>query len=227
MSWRGGVYGWPHLLAAASCTQLRDPHHRQPPPPSARSHRTLVGRRARHTSHLPRRARRTKVRGSQLRRALTDVPTTHPSGGGGGRASRGCSSPAAFSRWVASPLYAYIQPYTAIACRAIERAAYLRVAICPAPLSRISFLWFSYPALSSAGPSSHHRRHPPPPASGCLSVLSPPPARISRCLGNHRRFALTRARDYRPHRPCLRSAAAAGPVVAADGARCLRCVVGG
>lgn len=83
MSWRGGVYGWPHLLAAASCTQLRDPHHRQPPPPSARSHRTLVGRRARHTSHLPRRARRTKVRGSQLRRALTDVPTTHPSGGGG------------------------------------------------------------------------------------------------------------------------------------------------
>lgn len=146
---------------------------------------------------------------------------------GGGRASRGCSSPAAFSRWVASPLYAYIQPYTAIACRAIERAAYLRVAICPAPLSRISFLWFSYPALSSAGPSSHHRRHPPPPASGCLSVLSPPPARISRCLGDHRRFALTRARDYRPHRPCLRSAAAAGPVVAADGARCLRCVVGG
>lgn len=85
MSWRGGVYGWPHLLAAASCTQLRDPHHRQPPPPSARSHRTLVGRRARHTSHLPRRARRTKVRGSQLRRALTDVPTTHPSGGGGTR----------------------------------------------------------------------------------------------------------------------------------------------
>lgn len=146
---------------------------------------------------------------------------------GGGRASRGCSSPAAFSRWVSSPLYAYIQPYTAIACRAIERAAYLRVAICPAPLSRISFLWFSYPALSSAGPSSHHRRQPPPPASGCLSVLSPPPARISRCLGDHRRFALTRARDYRPHRPCLRSAAAAGPVVAADGARCLRCVVGG